>query len=159
MRSLDDDMLLKSVFQSEVALTPQWLRLTKTKKFITLVTESALIGMMLYSLSSESGSFVSRPLVPAVLISFAVLLPIWFIKACCEEIKAYENASYIVSLRKKNDINRHTVNHPNYCDIDDGFKSVLTYPATFCSCCGLLLTPGEDTCRTCGQFNIWKSPK
>ena len=158
MRSHNDDMLLESVFKSEVALTPQWLRLTRTKKLITYVTETALIGMMLYSLSPESGSFISRPLVLAMLIPLAVLLPIWFIKACLEELRAYETAAYIVSIRKKVEENRFTENHIDYCDIEE-FRPLITQPATFCPHCGFVLTPGENICRTCGhgQFNIWKN--
>ena len=159
MRSHDDDMLLKSVLKSETALTPQWLRLSKPKKFITYVTETALIGMLLYSLSPESGSFISRPFVLAVLTPLAVLLPVWFIKACREEIKAYETAYYIVSLREKNEENRFAVNHLNYCDIDDDVKSVITYPADFCPYCGFIKTPGDTACRTCGKFNIWENQK
>lgn len=155
MRSHNDDMLLESVFKSEVALTPQWLRLSRTKKLITYVTETTLIGMMLYSMSPESGSFISKPIVLAVLIPLAVLLPIWFIKALREEIKAYETATYIVSHRKKEEETRY-VNYVDYCDIEE-FKPLLTQPATFCPHCGFVMKPGETSCRTCGQFNIWKN--
>ena len=154
MRS-HDDMLLESVFKSEVALTPQWLRLSRTKKLITYVTETALIGMMLYSMSPESGSFISKPLALAVLTPFAVLLPIWFIKALREEIKAYETASYIVEQRKKKEVTKYA-NHVDYCDAED-FKPIITQPARFCPHCGFVLTPGENSCKTCGRFNIWKN--
>lgn len=156
MRSHNDDMLLESVFKSEVALTPRWLRLSKAKKLITYVTETALIGMILYSMSPESGSFISRPLVLAMLIPSAVLLLIWFIKATREELKAYETAAYIVSIRNKKEENRFAVNHANYSALEE-FKPYITQPATFCPHCGFILTPGETTCKTCGQFNVWKN--
>lgn len=158
MRSHKDDMLMKSVFHSEAALTPKWLRLTKARKLVACVTEITLTAMMLYSVSSESDSFITSPEFLIVLILSAVLLPVWFIRACFEEIRAYETASYIVSLKRRNEKSRFAANHIDYCDKEEDGVSSVSVPAAFCPRCGFVLNAGDNTCRTCGASydRVWK---
>lgn len=159
MRSLDEKMLLKTVFQSEAALIPRWLRISKFKLILAFITETMLISSILYILNfgtaTESESYVSL----CLLVPLSVLIPLWFYKAQQEQIKAYATATRIVSAKIRNEKNRFARNSEASADLLQSPVPVIYREARFCPSCGFLMNPADKVCKTCGTFKIYQFDK
>ncbi|MCR5060610.1 MAG: hypothetical protein K6A80_06215 [Saccharofermentans sp.] len=144
MRIAKYDSQMQTLLQTELKRIPRWLRITKLKLVIAFIAELALAAVIVLSLNPgdiASGTIFANFRYWYCVIPFASIAPFWFIRACSIKTKAYKTASLLASLyRRPDDYNTNAVyQHKN--------KSCI--PAGFCPDCGLLIVPGECTCRSC----------
>ena len=154
MRSVENDMILQAILQSELRRIPQWLRITKVKLVIALLVEIAIVVMILFSLYPEvlsSISSFSGFKYWYCLLPLAAIAPLWFYKAYRRESMAYQSASLIASVKSAKKYNEIERDYGGYCDTPSSSPAgrFLNKPARYCPECGLLLVPGEIKCRSC----------
>lgn len=135
---------MQTLLQTELKRIPRWLRITRLKLVIAFIAELALAAVIILSLNPgeiATGTIFANFRYWYCVIPFASIAPFWFIRACTIKTKAYKTASLLASLhRRSEEYNTNAVfQHKN--------KSCI--PAGFCPDCGLLIVPGEYTCRSC----------
>lgn len=144
MRSVKYDSLMQTVLQTELKNIPRWLRITKMKLVFALIAELAFAAVIVLSLNPAeiaSGTVFANFRYWYFLIPLASIAPFWFIKAYHKKTKAYKTASLIASMHRA----------PESCNTNAVYsvKNHSTIPSEFCPKCGLLMVPGEYTCRSC----------
>ncbi len=154
MGSIKNDMYMQTVFRSELALVPRWLRLTKPKLVTAFIAEAALLAMIYYALTPGINMIVSSKVLLAVLIPVSVLPALWFFLAFHKGFAAYRTAAYIAEYKRMKE-NRFARNHWDYCDKRDEYAPAVYQKARFCPSCGLLLMAGENKCKSCGKLRRW----
>lgn len=159
MRSVDNDMLLQSILQSELKRIPRWLQITKVKLVFALIVEIIIALMVVYSLNPEAiaahtfiaNTFLAHFRYWYFVLPFAAIIPLWFCKAYRQKAMAYQTATQIASsyIAKRN--REITRDYGGYCDVPArNIKSTkLNNEPKYCPTCGLILVPGEFKCRSC----------
>ena len=146
MRSVKYDSLMQSVLQAELKNIPSWLRITKIKLVFALIAELAFAAVIVLSLNPAeiaSGTVFASFRYWYFIIPLASIAPFWFIKAYHKKAEAFKTASLIASMHRTSDSYNTNAVYTS--------KSHSIIPSEFCPKCGLLLVPGEYTCRSCAK--------
>ena len=149
MRSVKNDILLSTILKSEIRRIPYWLRITKAKLVIASLIEVTVVVMIISTFMPVSEAFAIDHRALYVLFPLALLAPFWFYKAYRRESMAYQNATYIASIKKARKEAAIVRAYGGFCEAGTTLSPFPIKPAAYCPTCGLVMVPVERRCRTC----------